>query len=935
MAYAVNAVRASLRRLSLARKLTGMGILTSAASLIIAAVVLVAYDRASSKADILGSTSLLADMVGNHSTATIAFGDAKAAGETLRVVGLDSHIISADLLLLDGSPFAHYGRPDVAHPPSLTDTTTVRTHAAWHAFGPGTLQVTRPISLDGEVIGTVAICSDLDELRTRAVDFVRILAVVLLGASGVAWALASRLQRVISVPLVRLAGITRAVTRERCYDLRAETYGSGDEIGELVGGFNEMLGEIQTRDLQLLHHQEVLEQTVEARTAELRATNTDLTGARDKAMEASRAKSEFLANMSHEIRTPMNGILGMTELALDSDLTDEQRECLTTVQSSAESLLAILNDILDFSKIESRKLELETIPFSVGTVVKDLLKTFALRAHQKGLELICEIDPALPAAVVGDPVRVRQVLANLIGNAIKFTESGHVLLQVREDVRAAGCTKLHFTVSDTGIGIAPDKHATIFEAFSQADGSTTRRFGGTGLGLTISATLVKMMAGQMWVESVVGAGSAFHFTAAFEVSAQPVEDAPESSRPLPHLPVLIIDDNAVNRRILHEQVARWGMIPTAVASGAAGLEALSLGAAGGHPFRLVLLDANMPDQDGFWVAEQMLLRPELAGATIMMLTSSGQYGDNTRCRELHIAAYLTKPINAGDLRDAVGRLLAPAAGQAPTVAPLSARVAAPAATAPAIRRVHVLVAEDNIVNQRVALKLLTRRGHTVTVANNGREAMAALKSATFEVVLMDVQMPEMGGLEAAAAIRLGEEGTGRHQRIIAMTAHAMTGDRERCLAAGMDGYLSKPIDPRLLFAIVEQGPAAMPAPAAARTAGPIDREALSVRLGGDRELLTDVTRLFLEFCPTGVSAIKAAIDHNDAPALMTAAHALRGAAANLSAGALCAAAEVLERLGAESRLEPAGAAWRRLSEEAAAVMGALRPADAATHEASL
>jgi signal transduction histidine kinase/DNA-binding response OmpR family regulator len=694
-----------IRGLSLARKLTAMGIATSAVSLVIAAAALVAYDRSGSRVAMVEDMVALADIVSSNSTAAVTFGDTKAASETLRVVAVDPHIQTAAILLLDGSVFVHSERAGAALLPPLTDTTTTQTHVPWHAFGTGVLQVTTPIQLQGEAVGTVFLASDLDELRARTIAFVRILGVVLIGASAAAWVLAARLQRVISVPLVRLAAIARAVTRERRYDLRAEATGRADEIGQLVGGFNEMLGEIQDRDLKLLHQQDLLEQAVEARTAELRATNTDLVGARDKAMEASRAKSEFLANMSHEIRTPMNGVLGMTELALDSELTAEQRECLTTVQSSAESLLAILNDILDFSKIESRKLELEAIPFSISAMLKDLLRTTSLKAEQKGLELICDLDPSMPPSVIGDPVRVRQVLSNLLGNALKFTQTGHVLLGIHEDGRSDGCTRLHFVVSDTGIGIPPEKHATIFDAFSQADGSTTRRFGGTGLGLTISATLVKLMAGQMWVESVPGVGSSFHFTASFETAETP--DMPRL-RSVPQLSVLIVDDNAVNRRILHEQVSRWGMTPTAVAAGPAALDLLERAAADGHPFGLLLLDANMPDQDGFWVAEQIAARPGLTGVTIMMLTSSGRFGDASRCRELHIAAYLTKPIDASDLRDAVCRVLAttPPTSIAAAPAPPAPVVAAAALVIPSVK---VLLAEDNRVNQLIAVKLLTRR----------------------------------------------------------------------------------------------------------------------------------------------------------------------------------------------------------------------------------
>ena len=910
--------------LTLGRKLTAISMATTAAALTLVCVVFVAYDISTSRQRLVSDMGMLGDVVGKNSTAALAFGDPKAAADTLEGLRRNEHIVSAMIVSHFGRPLARFDRGAKGDTPHAVQYSAdaAQTGRPSHAFTLSRLVVTRPIVLGPDVVGAVVIESDLRGISSRAASLGQIVLVVLLAALWLALAIGSRLQRIISVPLVRLTELTGVIARERRYDLRAEGgVGNGtDEIGVLVAGFNGMLEEIQNRDSKLLAHQETLEAAVLARTTELRALNVDMAAARDRAMDASRAKSEFLANMSHEIRTPMNGIIGMTDLALGTTVNADTRDCLETVKSSAESLLAILNDVLDFSKIESRKLELEFVAFAPREVVTDLLRPFAVRLDQKGLELMIHIDDGVPATVIGDPGRLQQVLGNLVGNAIKFTSHGHVLVEVREDSRVNGCTMLHFLVSDTGIGVPADKHLTIFEAFSQADGSTTRRFGGTGLGLTISTTLVQMMGGRIWLESAEGAGATFHFTVPLEVAALAAE--PQIDPVLVDLPALIVDDNAVNRRIFVEQLSRWQMAPTAVNSGEAAMEALQSASRAGHPFRLVLLDANMPGVDGFAVASRIAADPELSRAPVMMLTSSGQWGEAGRSRELGIAAYLTKPVEQDNLLVQIRRVIQRATTN-PAAAAGAADVAG-AADAP-ITPAKILLAEDNVVNQRVAVGLLEKRGHHVTVAKDGREAVAAVLREHFDVVLMDVQMPEMGGIEATVAIRKHEATSGGHARIIAMTAHAMSGDRDRCLAAGMDGYLSKPINQAMLAKVIERGgDGELPSPRAA-----IDKAALLARVGGDVDLMREVIHLFLEDCPMRLSAIRAAIASGNAEALRNAAHALRGAAGTLSAAGLVDAALVLERLGAENKLAPAEAAWKTLSAEAAHLAAALQDLEGA------
>ena len=656
-------------------------------------------------------------------------------------------------------------------------------------------------------------------------------------------------------------------------------------------------------------------QTLLAEISERREIQAELIKARDAALEATRLKAEFLANMSHEIRTPMNGVIGMTELALDTDLTVQQREYLGMVKGSAELLLTIVNDILDFSKIEAGRLTLDPSEFKLRDTVDDTMKTLALRAHEQGLELLCDIQGDVPDTLIADSGRLRQVLVNLVGNAIKFTEDGEVLVSVWTELRDANDAVLHVAVSDTGIGIPIEKQSTIFDAFSQADGSITRKFGGTGLGLTISSNLVRMMGGRIWVDSTEGRGTTFHFT--LRVGVQATAASPDAVPPeLAGLSVLVVDDNATNRRIFEKTLENWRMRPTLADSGAAALAAVRDAQDRGEPFRLVLLDVTMPGMDGFTVATRLMEDGSLTAPTIMMLTSSGEASDTARCRELGIAAYLVKPVRQAALCEAILTALG-----RPSRRRVLTTMAAARPQGPSLR---ILLAEDNVVNQRVAIGLLEKAGHTVTLAENGKQALAAVDAATFDLVLMDMQMPEMSGAEATTAIRERERVHAGHLPIIALTAHALKGDRERCLAAGADGYVPKPVVPADLFreidTVVPRG-SAVPAwtePTIAFAEGD-----LLARVGGSQALLQEVVELFLEDGPRLLNAIRAGLAAGDAAAVYKTAHTLKGSAGNFGAQHVIAVAQRLEARAREGDLPTAANVFATLEAEVDRLIGEL------------
>ena len=906
----------TFERSSLNQKLTLISLLSTGTALSIVFIAFAATSVIKHRSDETMQLSSFAGVIGANSVDALLFKDRKQADNTLAALKAKIEISSATLFDRNGDAFAHYGAPGGEAPADI-DAANAQGHVLWSR----SLRLYRPIQADGYQVGILVLEADLSNMWLDIARGLGAIAAAMAAALLVAARLGSRVKRSIAEPLNQLVATAREVSRSQDYSLRI-AYASNDELGQLVDSFNAMLAQIEGRGSALAHHRDELERQVGVRTAQLEK-------AKDAAETASRAKSAFLATMSHEIRTPMNGVLGMTEMLLGTPLTETQRNYTSMVRRSGEHLLVIINDILDFSKIEAGKLTVEYIHFNLWDLLDDIDKVYAPQAQARQLALVCDIANDIPVAIVGDPNRLRQVMSNLLGNAIKFTEQGYIKLKLRVAKENAQAVTLRFEVHDTGIGVSRDARARIFEAFSQADSSTTRKYGGTGLGLAISKQLVELMGGTIGVDNALTQGSVFWFTVSFD------KRRVEPGEALPHckgLRTLIIDEQANSRDELRGELASWRIACDSAASAIDGYEQLRAAAREGTPYDVAIIDMDLARTSGLALAASIKADPAVAATRLIVLASERTAADPVQRREAGIGYQLIKPCRGGDLAECLV-LRSRANAAAPQ---LAVPVALPALGAGQRRK--VLLAEDNPVNVEVATVMLASLDLDVDCARNGAEALEAARRGGYDAILMDCQMPVMDGFAATGEIRrhLRAAGHARKLPIIAITANALAGDREACLAAGMDDYLSKPFTRRELSAVLGRW-MALPVAATAHHADPVppapvehdvvNRHALDNIRALSRErgdaLVQKVIMAYVDDTPQHLHTLRQAIAGLDPNNLRRAAHSLKSSSANVGADTLAQMCKEMEQLGRTETTEGASGILTDMEQEFQAVRQSL------------